>query len=88
MDDLNDLDLCRGQPSGMPSSTAFQLAEPRVIVCDRFAVEACITHGKAKLIASGQRRFEARILRADEAHPFASHDPRTTQPMCTLADCG
>jgi hypothetical protein len=39
MDDLYDLDFCRRLAKRYASSTAFLLAEPRVIVCDRFAVE-------------------------------------------------
>jgi SIR2-like domain len=85
MDDLMTSIFAVALPSGMPSSTAFLLAEPRVIVCDRFAVEACITHGKAKLIASGQRRFEARVLRADEAHPFG---PTLLEPPADLHALG
>jgi SIR2-like protein len=58
-------------PGGVPSSTVFLVANPRVIVCDAFAVAPLL--GKVQdldLIAADHQRFKARVLRTNRAHPF------------------
>jgi S1-C subfamily serine protease len=58
-------------PDGMPSSTAFLLANPRVIVCDAFAAAGLLgADRELNLLAADHQRFKARVLRTDRAHPF------------------
>jgi hypothetical protein len=58
-------------PDGTPSSTAFLLAKPRVIVCDAFAAAGLSGAGQAlNLLAADQQSFKAPVLRTNQAHPF------------------
>jgi CheY-like chemotaxis protein len=58
-------------PDGTPSSTAFLLASPRIIVCDAFAADGLVGAGRElSLLAADHQRFKARVLRTDRAHPF------------------
>jgi hypothetical protein len=69
IDDLLAAVVAIAGPDGAPSSTAFLLDQPRVIVCD--AVHGLV-EGRAELdlIASDGRRFRSRVLRTNRAHPF------------------
>ncbi|WP_300454238.1 SIR2 family protein [Accumulibacter sp.] len=57
-------------PDGMPVATAFLLAEPRLIVCNRFDVAALLEADHLVLVGRDQRRFRARVRRSDTGHPF------------------
>jgi S1-C subfamily serine protease len=58
-------------PAGMPSSTAFLLDNPRVILCDAFAAAGLLGTGQElNLLAADQQSFKARVLRTNQAHPF------------------
>ena len=58
-------------PGGVPSSTAFLLEHPRVIVCDTFAVTPLLGAGQElDLMAADHQPFKARVLRSNRAHPF------------------
>jgi len=71
LDDLLASVVAVAGPGGEPSSTAFLLAEPRVVVCDAFAVRPMIEASQGlELIASDGRRHKARVLRTNAAHPF------------------
>lgn len=70
LDDLMSSTFAVSGSGGIPGSTAFLLADPRVIVCDRFASVPFIKNGEAELIALGGRRFKAKLLRTNETHPF------------------
>jgi hypothetical protein len=81
MDDLMASVFALAEPDGIPMSTAFLLAEPRVIVCDRYASVPFIKNGEAELIASGGRRFKAQLLCTNETHPFG---PTILRPPASL----
>jgi S1-C subfamily serine protease len=70
MDDLMAAVLAVAGADGAASATAFLLAEPRVIVADRFALAPCVRRGQVGLIASGGRRFTARVMHEHTGHPF------------------
>jgi hypothetical protein len=71
MDDLMASVVSVAGADGTPSSTAFLLAEPRVIVCDTHAVSAFLAKGaELTLIATGGRRLRARVVRTARDHPF------------------
>jgi hypothetical protein len=70
LDDLMSSTFAIAGPGGMPSSTAFLVADPRVIVCDTYASAPYISNETLELIASNRQRFTARVLRAEEKHPF------------------
>ena len=58
-------------PDGVPNSTAFLLSEPRVIVCDAFAVKALLgTRQELDLVGADHKPFTARMLRSNRGHPF------------------
>jgi hypothetical protein len=58
-------------PGGMLSSTAFLVANPRVIVCDAFAVAPPLGNGQdLDLIAADHQPFKGHVLRTNRAHPF------------------
>ena len=67
--------------TGLPGSTAFLLAEPRVIVCDAFAAVPAIANGALVLLGGAGQRFEARVLRTATTHPFG---PTLLEPPDTL----
>lgn len=69
MDDLMSSTLAIDGPSG-PSSTAFLLAEPRVIVCDRHVYDPDLGKGSVHLIDSRGHRVETRVLHVNLNHPF------------------
>lgn len=71
LDDLLASVYCVLGPNDQPSSTAFLVADPRVIVCDAFAVGSLVgKDGVLRLLGADQRPFEARVLRTNTAHPF------------------
>jgi S1-C subfamily serine protease len=58
-------------PAGMPSSTAFLLDNPRVILCDALAAAGLLGTGQElNLLTADQQSFKARVLRTNQAHPF------------------
>ncbi len=67
LDDVISSVFAVAGPQGTPSSTAFLLARPRVIVCDTFATGA---GDEFTLIARGDRPFKTRVVRINTAHPF------------------
>jgi hypothetical protein len=82
IDDLMSSTLAlAGGPGGSPVSTAFILAEPRVIVVDGYMSARFLKNGEAELIASGGRRFKAQLLCAGETHPFG---PMILKPPTSL----
>ncbi len=70
MDDLMSATLAISGYGGMATSTAFLLAEPRVIVCDRYASAPHIKNGKVAIIAAGGHTFKTKVVRSDNRHPF------------------
>lgn len=71
LDDLLASVVAVAGPGGEPSSTAFLLDEPRMVVCDAFAVHPMIeARVELELISSDGRRHKARVLRTNGAHPF------------------
>ena len=70
MDDLMAATLAIAGPDGVATSTAFLLAKPRVIVCDRYASESYVHDGMVEVIATGGHRFEAKVIRSDPRHAF------------------
>lgn len=70
MDDLMSAVFGVVGPGGAPVATAFLLAEPRLIVCNRFDVAALIESNQVGLIGPGNRRFKARVSRINTEHPF------------------
>jgi hypothetical protein len=70
LDDMLSSVLAVAAPDGTPSSTAFLLAKPRVIVCDTFAVGHPSTGAELTLVAPHARRFSVRVLRTNTTHPF------------------
>jgi len=71
LDDLLASVVAIAGPDGTPRTTAFLLDEPRVIVCDAFAVGAFVDAGAdVELIASDGRRFKTRVVRTNRAHAF------------------
>jgi len=71
LDDVLACVVAIAGPDGTPSSTAFLLQEPRVIVCDAFAVGGVTGAGAdIELIASDGGRFKTHVLRTNRAHAF------------------
>jgi S1-C subfamily serine protease len=71
LDDLIASVLTIVGPGRVPSSTAFLLDEPRVIVCNAFAVRPLVkAGGELELLMSDGRRFKTHILRTNGAHAF------------------
>lgn len=70
MDDLMSATMAISGYGGIGTSTAFLLAEPRVIVCDRYASAQHIKGGTAEVIAAGGQRFKTKVLRSGDQHPF------------------
>jgi SIR2-like domain len=70
MDDLMSATLAIAGPDGIATSTAFLIAEPRVIVCDRFASDPYIVNGAVDVIASSGHRFSTRVIDVDTSHEF------------------
>jgi len=71
LDDLLASVLAVAGSGGEPGSTAFLLDEPRVVVCDAFAVQATAEkHAELELIVPDGHRYKARVLRTNGAHPF------------------
>ena len=71
LDDMLACVVAIAGPDGTPSSTAFLLQQPRVIVCDAFAVGRVVDTGSdIELIASDGGRFKTRVLRTNRAHAF------------------
>lgn len=71
LDDLLASVVAIAGPDGTPGSTAFLLNEPRVIVCDTFAVGGVVAAGSdIELIASNGRRFKTHVVRTNRAHVF------------------
>jgi hypothetical protein len=57
-------------PGGVLSSTAFLVANPRVIVCDAFAVAPLLAKGQDLDLIADHQPFKAHVLRTNRAHPF------------------
>jgi hypothetical protein len=70
MDDLMASTFAVSGPGGVSSSTAFLVAEPRRVLCDRFAAAPYVRRGALELVGPGGSRFRARVLGAGEAHAF------------------
>src|SRR5690606_19993029 len=71
LDDVLSSVLAVAGVNGVPSATAFLLENPRVVVCDTFATAPHISAaGEITLIGRGDRRYKARILGSNQAHPF------------------
>ena len=71
MDDTLACVVAIAGPDGTPSSTAFLLDEPHVIVCDAFVVrEIAGAVTNVELIASDGRRFKTHVERTNRAHVF------------------
>jgi SIR2-like domain len=69
MDDLMSATLAVAGPDG-PSSTAFLIEEPRVILCDRHASDPQISNGVVQLIDSRGHSFSTRVIDMNLNHPF------------------
>ena len=71
LDDMLASVVAIAGPDGTPSSTAFLLDEPRVIVCDAYAVSGVVGAGsEVELIGSDGRRFKTHVERTNRAHVF------------------
>ncbi len=70
MDDLMSSTMAVSGYGGMATSTAFLLAEPRVIVCDRYASEPHITNDTAEIVTTTGHTFRTKVVRRASAHPF------------------
>lgn len=70
MDDLMSSTMAISGYGGMATSTAFLLAEPRVIVCDRYASEPHIRNDTAELMTSSGHTFKTKVVRRADGHPF------------------
>ena len=56
---------------GILSSTAFLLDDPRVIVCDAYAINPFVdAQGELWLLAADGRRFKTHVIRTNKAYPF------------------
>lgn len=69
-DDLMAAVFAVAGANGSASSTAFLLADPRVIVCDAFSGLREVRKKSLELIAANGHRYRARVLGNDAAHPF------------------
>jgi hypothetical protein len=70
IDDLMSATFGIEGPGGTWSSTAFLIAEPRVILCDRYASGLNIVDGVANLIDSNGSSFSARVIAVNSNYPF------------------
>lgn len=71
LDDLLAAVMSVVGPGGVGNSTAFLLADPRVIVCDSFAVAQFVgARQELDLMAADHRPFKAPVLRTNRGHPF------------------
>jgi hypothetical protein len=80
MDDLMSSVFAIAGPGSMASSTAFLLAEPRIIVGDTYAMSPSVKGGQVEIIAAGGQRFNARVIGHAE-HPFG---PSLAEPPAEL----
>lgn len=69
-DDLMSATFKVEGPGGVSSSTAFLIAEPRVILCDRYASGLDIVGGAANLTDSVGNSFSTRVIAVDSSYPF------------------
>lgn len=69
MDDVMSAILAIEGPGGV-SSTAFLIAEPRVVLCDRYASDRSIVNGVVNLQASQGDWFSTRVIDVNSNHPF------------------
>jgi hypothetical protein len=71
LDDLFASVMAVASPIGAKNSTAFLLANPRVIVCDAYAIGPDVRVGQlVELIASERLRFKLPVFRVNSDHPF------------------
>jgi hypothetical protein len=70
MDDVMSSVFAVAGSDGMPASTALLLAEPRVVVCDTYAVSPHVKDHTIELVAKSGQRFQVRSLRTNTTHPF------------------
>lgn len=69
-DDLMSATFKVEGPGGISSSTAFLIAEPRVILCDRHASGLNSVDGAATLVDSIGSSFRTRVIAVDSTYPF------------------
>lgn len=69
-DDLMSATFGIEGPAGDVSSTAFLIAEPRVILCDRYATRLDVIGDGATLIDSNGNSFRTRVIAVDTSYPF------------------
>lgn len=70
IDDLIAASLAVATADGLRVSTAFLLADPRVIVCDAYATTNLVKGKKVKVISANGGQYTARVIAQDKHHPF------------------
>ncbi len=70
MDDLMTAVFGILGPGGAPVATAFMLAEPRVLVCDRYTVNSLIQDNQVHLVGQSGSKFKTRVLGMNTDSPF------------------
>lgn len=70
MDDFAGSVVAITDAQGVPRMTGFILAEPRVIITDRYSGERISIQDNATIMAADQRRFSVKVKRWIKSHPF------------------